>query len=72
MTKLSFLYNIVNKFFIFIWGLNIIDIIPNFDLIGLPKISQFPAVKWKLKNISKMTLERKNDSLKKLKKVLKK
>lgn len=44
--------------------------VPEWDLIGLGKAENFPAVKWKLKNINKMDPGKHKIALEKLKRVL--
>lgn len=43
---------------------------PSWDLLELDGISKLPAILWKLENIQKMDVLKKNDSLEKLKRVL--
>jgi len=44
---------------------------PDWSLMGLPNISELPAIKWKLQNIQKMSEAKKQDALAKLREVLK-
>jgi predicted nucleotidyltransferase component of viral defense system len=43
---------------------------PQWDLLGIDGLENFPALKWKLVNIKKMSKEKRGDQLKALKKVL--
>ena len=43
---------------------------PRWDLLELDGISKLPAILWKLENIQKMDVLKKNESLEKLKRVL--
>ena len=43
---------------------------PDWTLLGIPKIENLPAVKWKLQNLEKMSTAKHSSSLEKLKRVL--
>lgn len=43
---------------------------PNWDLLGIPDIKNLPAVKWKLLNLKKMELVKREEAISKLKKIL--
>lgn len=43
---------------------------PDWDLLGLPNVDKLPAIQWKLQNVRKMTRQKRQDSLDKLRKVL--
>lgn len=43
---------------------------PNWDLLGIQDIKNFPAVKWKLLNLEKMESVKREDAISKLKKIL--
>jgi hypothetical protein len=43
---------------------------PQWDLLGLDGVEQLPAVRWKLENLEKMSAEKHQAALERLKKVL--
>ena len=44
--------------------------IPNWDLIELKGVSELPGILWKLENIQKMKVSKRNESVENLKRVL--
>lgn len=40
---------------------------PDWNLIDIPKLNEFPSIKWKLLNIKKMSLTKREENIKKLK-----